>query len=382
MNVLDAAYLLVLAVMPALYWALPRRRRLAGLSLMSVTALAWFSWPSALALMGVTALTYAVHARRVPGTGMTLVAIASLVLVFLGYKALPLFEQHAPPLLFIGMVFYLLKALRVLIDRYRDPTEPPVTAELFCAYMLFLPTLLIGPIHGLRQFQGDWRQQAYSARRTSIALERLLWGYAKIVLLGSCLVNRWFAGAIAVMGSTGDWPRLYEYLSDLRYGLHLYFTFAGASDVAIAFAALLGFRIEENFNHPFASSSITEFWRRWHMSLSNWARHYIYAPLAALTRHHMATLILTMGLIGFWHEFSARYVIWGAYHGFGLVVHHGWVALTHRSQAWETVRVRAWYRVLAICITFQFVTLGFGITRAATGAEFLVQLRRLVWGAS
>ena len=380
MNLLDAAYLMVLVAVPLLYWALPRRWRLTGLSLMSVATLAWFSWLSALALVAVTALTFAVHARRAPGTGPTLAAIVALVLVFVAYKSLPVFEWQTAPLLLIGMAFYLLKALRVLIDRYRNPAEQPVPADLFCAYMLFLPTLLIGPIHGLRQFQADWRQQAYSGRRTSLALERLLWGYVKIVLLGGYLIN--FKFALAIDGLAGDSPRAYEYLANLRYGLHLYFTFAGASDVAIAFAALLGFRIDENFNHPFASSSIAEFWRRWHMSLSGWARHYIYAPLAAVTRHHTATLILTMGLIGFWHEFSARYLIWGAYHGLGLVVHHRWTALTDRSAAWRAVRQHVWYRALAICVTFQFVMLGFGIARAETGAEILRQLQRLVFGAS
>ncbi|WP_307690843.1 MBOAT family O-acyltransferase [Variovorax ginsengisoli] len=363
-----------------MYWALPRRWRLTGLSVISVATLAWFSLPSALALLAVTALTFAVHVRRVPGTWPTLAAIVSLVLVFLAYKSLALFEWQASPLLLIGMAFYLLKALRVLLDRYRSPTESPVPPDVFCAYMLFLPTLLIGPIHGLRQFHADWRQQAYSTGRTSLALERLLWGYAKIVLLGSWLINLKFAFAIA--GLAGEWPRLYEYLADLRYGLHLYFTFAGASDVAIAFAALLGFRIDENFNHPFASSSIAEFWRRWHMSLSGWARHYVYAPLAAVTRHHTATLILTMGLIGLWHEFSARYLIWGAYHGAGLVVHHRWVAWTDRSAAWQAVRQQAWYQVMAICVTFQFVMLGFGIARANSSADLLRHFHRLVFGAS
>ena len=336
MNLIEFRYLIMLVFLPILYWLLPRSMRLLAVSIFSLAAVAAFSYNSALALALITIFTYFVyHAAFITARQITL-SIIALALIFLAYKCLPLVgtsgasiaTNETGPIVLIGMAFYMLKAIRVLMDRQREPMRGSVPADLFFAYMLFFPTILIGPIHGLQEFHNDWRQQSFSAERSSSAVERLIWGYAKLVLIGGYLVN--FKMVYAIQDLPPGFYRFTEYLQDLRYGLHLYFTFAGASDVAIAFSSMLGFRIGENFNHPFMATSIAEFWRRWHISLSSWVRNYVYAPLAAATRNHGATLILTMGLIGAWHELSVRYLIWGAYHGAGLVIHHRWSVYSNR----------------------------------------------------
>lgn len=385
MNLLDPVYFLLILLAPLVYWMLPRMYRLAFLNMVSMAALAWFSPLSGLMLVLVTTFTYGLQTRARQSKGVALSGLGGLILLFAGYKSLPLVHallpvDHGSPMFYlqwVGFAFYSLKAMHVLLERYKGTLNKVAPAEFF-AYMLFLPTLLIGPIHRFQAFQTDWLQQSPSAKNLSLAIERGVWGYAKIVLLGSYMVNvklDWY-----IVSLPADMPRAIEYLRNLRYGLHLYFTFAGSSDVAIAFAALLGFRINENFNYPFFSTSIADFWRKWHISLSDWAKHHVYGTLVTVTRHHLMALLLTMMIIGLWHEFSARYLIWGAYHGLGLVLYYRWSSLMAGRSWFDAFRAGRFYRAAAMFVTFNFVMMGFGITRAENAGQIIHNFQRLIFG--
>jgi D-alanyl-lipoteichoic acid acyltransferase DltB (MBOAT superfamily) len=388
-SLLSPVYLLALLLFPVLYWLLPRQYRLQFIAVGTLTILAYFSPVSAMVLAMVAILTFVLQASIGESRSVSRLGFGLLALMFAGYKSVPLMHESileflpadigAPfeDLLFIGFSFYMLKAMHILIERYKGSLAPTPPIEFF-AYMMFLPTLLVGPIHRIRQFQTGWLQQSLAEKQVSLAVERLIWGYAKVVLLGGYLVSSKLG--IWIANLSPDMVQTIAYLENLSYGLHLYFIFSGASDIAIAFAALLGFRINENFESPFSSGDIAEFWRRWHISLADWVREYIYGTLVSMTRRHQLALMMTMIMIGLWHEFSGRYLIWGAYHGLGLVVFYRWTALTGRWQWWVAAKSHLLYRALAIFVTFNFVITGFAITRAESSVQIADIFSQLFFG--
>lgn len=149
--------------------------------------------------------------------------------------------------------------------------------------------------------------------------------------------------------------------------LDLYVAFSGASDLAIGYALAMGFRIQENFRFPFLARSIPDFWRRWHMSLTFWCRDYVYAPIAAATRRPVLGITLAMAVIGLWHEFSLRYLLWGLYHGAGILLTHRLAAL---ARPWlpEEGRVARALRPVGTAATLLFVVSSFAVTNRLDGA--------------
>ena len=148
-------------------------------------------------------------------------------------------------------------------------------------------------------------------------MERILYGYVKITLLGNLLVNGWFAQWIAAIAESH--VRFKIYLSVVRNGLDVYFQFSGYSDIAIGFALLLGYRVIENFNWPYLQPNISRFWQSWHISLSRWCRDYVYAVVLSSSRSPALAALSTMLVIGLWHAISLNYFFWGLYHAFGII---------------------------------------------------------------
>ena len=196
----------------------------------------------------------------------------------------------------------------------------------------------------------------------SLGMERILYGYVKIVFIANFLVNRELADFILVNPGMGD--ALVEYLLCLKYGLNLYFQFAGYSDIAIGFALLLGFRVEENFHFPFLAVNINDFWKRWHMTLSSWCRDYIYISIRAFRGNAALAVILAMLVLGIWHELSWRYIIWGLYHGVGIALWQGFQWMKSRFSHPFAGNMGMPGTLLAWLLTMNFVILGFAITRA------------------
>ncbi len=373
MNLLDPLYLILASILIIGYWLVPRIWRLWYLSIGSGLILSFFSWISAIILVVISILT--LIALRFPANRLIhgLWGIIILILIFIAYRALP----SNNIIIFIGLAFYLLKAIHFLMENYKGHLGKISTDMLF-AYLMFFPSLLIGPIHRYKEFQSDWQRQTFDKSIISLALERLIWGYAKLVILADYLFHRKIMNLITTIEP--DYPRLAEYLQSLQYGFHLYFSFSGATDIAIALALMLGFRLNENFNNPFLSTNIAEFWRRWHISLSDWCRSYIYQPVASLTRNHQLAIVATMIGIGLWHEFSFRYLLWGGYHAFGLVVYYKFTNTFGETieNSYKDSVIMLWIiKIISILITFNFVILGFEITRSQ---DIILNYQRLIFG--
>lgn len=258
-------------------------------------------------------------------------------------------------LLPMGISFVVFEEISYLVDVYRGTSSP---ARRFSHYALFLslfPHSIAGPI-----FRWKDLEQQLVARKESVgaALDgfvRFCFGLAKKVLIA----NQVARVADAVFGQpVASLPTFYAWFGLLAYTLQIYFDFSGYSDMAIGLGKILGFSFKENFDSPYRSTSITEFWRRWHISLSTWLRDYLYIPLGGnregvLKRYR--NLIIVFLTCGFWHGANWTFIVWGAYHGALLVF--------EQSRAWKSSIGRL-PGALSIPFTFLLVMFGWVFFRA------------------
>ena len=213
----------------------------------------------------------------------------------------------------IGISFYIFQAISYIIDVYRGDT--PATENLvdFAAFIALFPQLIAGPVLRYKDIASQFTQRSHSVDKFALGVQRFMLGFIKKVIIADSLaplVNQGFA--------LQDPSFLDAWLAVLAYTAQLYFDFSGYADMAIGLGLMMGFRFMENFAHPYISQSITEFWRRWHISLSSWLRDYLYIPLGGNRRGQIITyrnLFLTMLLGGLWHGANWTFLIWGAWHG-------------------------------------------------------------------
>ncbi len=368
-----------LAGTTALFWACPARLRFQALALITLVFLVVKSPPSALVLLLLTLLTATLtRGTRLEGR-QTLIALAPAAASLVFFKLLSSAESEdllRGTLIPLGLSFYTLRCMHYVLERYMGRIEQKPLPDL-AEYLFFLPTIFIGPIHRYPAFDRERRRHRWDAGLFSDGLERILYGYVKITVIGNFLIAQvyldWVPGAAEPATS------LDAYLAMLGIGFGLYMQFSGASDVAIGFARLLGIRVMENFDWPFLSTSLPQFWQRWHISLTSWAREYVFAGVTSLTRSPALSAIATMVVIGLWHEMSLRYLLWGLYHGLGIAV---WQRVARRwpPAPQEPAALGVLRRVFGWLLTLHFVMLGFLLVRQPDLASMLGVLRLLVMG--
>ena len=247
----------------------------------------------------------------------------------------------------IGISFYTFQAISYSVDVYRGKyTGRPDFLE-FCFYLSFFPLLLAGPITRAGRFLPQIRR-AEPATRHELRLG--LW----LIILG-LLKKGVLADYLAVYNNLAfDSPVSYSgyelLMAVIGYTMQIYLDFSGYSDLSIGIASLMGFRLDVNFRFPYRSLNLTEFWRRWHISLSTWFRDYVYIPLGGNRKGEARTLLnnfLTMVVAGLWHGSTWMFVLWGALHGAGLAVHklcRGW--LKKIPDTWP-VKALSWLLTMA-----------------------------------
>lgn len=228
-----------------------------------------------------------------------------------------LFLREMPWVTALGAAYFTLRAVHVALDHWADRYEIPSWSELFC-YMLFFPVFLAGPINRYPQFSRAIDRRRQDARDLFIGLERMLIGLFMVVVCGGWLADS-MGSNLALIGA-GWSPFALDWALSAVSWVELYFVFAGMSSVAIGGARIIGLEIEENFNHPYLAKNLVEFWQRWHISLTQWCRDYIYAPIAAWTRQPILGVFAAMMVLGLWHESSTYYVIWAMWQALGIVL--------------------------------------------------------------
>lgn len=213
----------------------------------------------------------------------------------------------------IGISFYTFQIMSYSIDLYRGQTDVQKNFIAFGTYVTLFPQLIAGPIVRYRDVDDQLTERAENAEKFASGIERFCVGLGKKVLLGDSMaaLYTYFKTAAEFEGSVlGAWMIV------LCFTLHIYYDFSGYSDMAIGLGRMFGFEFLENFDYPYISRSITEFWRRWHMSLSTWFREYVYIPLGGNRKGKARTylnLAVVWFLTGFWHGASWNYILWGVY---------------------------------------------------------------------
>ncbi len=234
-------------------------------------------------------------------------------------KGFPSFGQLVLP---IGISFYTFQILSYIIDLYRGKVAVQKNYFYLLLYICLFPQLIAGPIVRYETVEHEIRHRKENWGEFVEGLERVIFGLAKKVLLANTmavLVEGTYSFGIERAGTLLAW------LATLAYTFQIYFDFSGYSDIAIGLGRMFGFHFRENFNYPYMSTSIGEFWRRWHISLGSWFRDYVYIPLGGnrcSRARHLFNIMVVWGLTGFWHGAQWSFLIWGLYFGVLIVLEH------------------------------------------------------------
>jgi D-alanyl-lipoteichoic acid acyltransferase DltB (MBOAT superfamily) len=367
----------------ALYWLLPRRWQLYWVALFPTAYLLIFAQYAALgSIILMTAGCYLMSGSpdRQKNNGVLTRNIAGISLlcgIFLAYKFVQnMAAGEGETLVLLGASFYILKMIHYLAESYNRNLKPHSFLE-FSAYIVFPPTLLVGPINRFPEFLRDERRKRWDPKLFYSGLERVLFGYFKVVVLANYLLDTKLQVYIDTIG--GNDTAYGAWLGCLEYGLDLYFRFGGYCDIAIGLAALLGFRILENFHYPFIRSNISAFWKSWHISLSSWCRDYVFTPVAFLLKRPALGILASMLILGIWHELSWRYIAWGLYHGLGIVAFQMWSRVKLQMPGWLHLP-GALSTALGVIITFNFVILSFAITSTDDLSQAMAIYRTIFGG--
>jgi alginate O-acetyltransferase complex protein AlgI len=280
------------------------------------------------------------------------------------------------PLLPLGVSFFVFHAISLMMDSYRGKLKQKVRLGDALLYVAFFPQLIAGPIlrasSFMPQLASPRNPAAIRVNRTFLLILSGL--FKKVVLsnlLSTRLVEQVFAAPQAF--SRGD-----VLLAIYGYAAQIYCDFSGYTDIAIGCAMLLGYRFPRNFNAPYTATNPQDFWRRWHISLSNWLRDYLYIPLGGSRGSALRTcsnLMITMLLGGLWHGAGWTFVIWGALHGFYLIAHRVWSSI--RWTPLIRMRQTKTWRYISRLLLFHAVCLGWIFFRAPSFDIAFSMLRRL-----
>ncbi|MBI3914739.1 MAG: MBOAT family protein [Chloroflexi bacterium] len=281
----------------------------------------------------------------------------------------------------IGLSFHTFQSLSYTIEVYRGRQKAERHPGIFALYVMFYPQLVAGPIERpynlLHQF---YEKHSFDYARVTNGLKLMAWGLFKKVVIADRLAD--FVNPIF------NQPTAYEgiplILAAIFFGYQIYCDFSGYSDIAIGAAQVMGFRLMQNFNRPYAASSIADFWRRWHISLSTWFRDYLYFPLGGnrvgKLRWHF-NLLITFLVSGLWHGASWTFVIWGGLHGAYLIVAQSFDSLLARLGVKFNPNDRL-ARAAQIVITFALVSFAWIFFRASTFQDALYISTHLFTGIS
>ena len=289
-----------------------------------------------------------------------------------GKAAVPLLGWALP----VGISFYTFSAGGYLIDAYRGTVAPERSLLTFGTYLTMFPKLVSGPIASYAQLQPEFGARDVSLRQAVDGLKLFVFGMAFKILLANQLGGLW--SDVTTIGFESLSTPL-AWMAAFAYSFQLYFDFWGYSLMAIGIGRMLGFHLPENFRCPYLALSMTEFWRRWHISLSTWLRDYLYISLGGNRKGRIRTyfnLLVTMLLGGLWHGAAVRFILWGALHGIALALHKLWLSVVPGSKA-TGAEMRWFWRIPGIFFTFNLVCFGWLMFRAESMKTVQLMLHQI-----
>ena len=380
--------ILFLPVFLICYFACPKRWRNIVLLLFSILFYAYGAPTFILLLLGSTVVNFYLVKRLYQSDNPThRKALAGLAIAvslgLLGYfKYANFFVENlnallgafglepftmAKVLLPIGISFFTFQSITYVVDAYRNVHKPMERLTDYMLYIIMFPQLIAGPIVRYCDIADEIRDRGQSWSESLQGFYRFVIGLSKKVLIADVIgrqVDALLAGNLLTMGTGTAW------ITIIAYTMQLYFDFSGYSDMAIGLGKIMGFHFPENFDNPYNSASVSEFWRRWHITLGTFMRNYLYIPLGGnrCSKPRMYfNLWVVFLLSGLWHGASWNFVIWGAYHGFWLVL--------------ERIGLGNFYekigKIPSVIITFLIVTVGWAIFRIENLSDAATFISRL-----
>ena len=297
--------------------------------------------------------------------------LTATLLTSAGFNMQPLLLNTLLP---VGISFYTFQSLSYTIDVWRGEMKPERSILRFALFVSFFPQLVAGPIVRAKQFIPALNNRN---RHFRVASQDV---YIAFFLIGGGLLKKMGADWLAanIIDRVYQAPAMFSSLETvtavLAYGLQIYGDFSGYTDIALGSARLLGFNLTENFNRPYQSRSVSEFWRRWHISLGSWFRDYLYISLGGNRKRVYVNLFVTMFLCGLWHGAAINFVLWGLYHGAFLMI--------ERATGLARNRPGGVAGILRQIVTFIVVIFGWIIFRSNSWETFTGVLASLATGTA
>ena len=272
----------------------------------------------------------------------------------------------------IGISFFTFQGLSYVIDVYRDKKLVQKNFFSVLLYIAFFPQLIAGPIVRYQDIATQINQREFSVDRVSRGMYRFIFGLGKKVLIAN---QMGFVADTVFNSDPNAVGMLPAWVGAICYTLQIFFDFSGYSDMAIGLGCIFGFDFLENFNYPFIASSIQEFWRRWHISLSTWFKEYVYIPLGGNRKGKVRTTLnklIVFFLTGFWHGANFTFIVWGMIHG-----------LFQMLETYQIVPTKKkWFKPIGHIYAMLVVTLAFVIFRADTLTQAFTILGHMFNGAA
>lgn len=253
----------------------------------------------------------------------------------------------------IGISFFTFQALSYVIDVYRGDASVQKNFGKVLLYISFFPQLIAGPIVKYHDVEAEINNRKQTPEEIGKGIRRFIAGLSKKVLIANTMglvADNLFGAAVTGITGPGAW------LGAVSYMLQIYFDFSGYSDMALGLGMMFGFHFHENFDYPYISASIREFWRRWHMSLSGWFKEYLYIPLGGNRRGKFRTVVNKMIVFvctGIWHGASFNFLFWGIYHGFFLMLEE-YIPFIGKKGGKLKSFFQHVYALLVVCVGFVF----------------------------
>ena len=380
-------FLLFFAVVLAVYWSIPRKWQMTRIWVLVAASFHFYAaWSAELAFL-VTATTLAdyLFGRLMDATErvrlrraimITSIGMNLSILCYFKYRGFFLNELHdllvtagrdpgyakydmRALALFVpfGISFYTFEAVSYAVDVYRRKIKAETSLPRFLLFILFLPHLVSGPIVRAGDFlQQTRRPKRWNWVRVQVGVQLLLMGAFKKM----AIADRMAVFCDPIFHEPDKYNTGAVWMAVLAYSIRIYADFSGYSDMAVGLAHLLGYKLTNNFNMPYLAANVSEFWRRWHISLSTWLRDYLFIPLGGSRGSNFATcrnLMITMTLGGLWHGAAWSFVLWGVAHGLLLIIHRHFAAFAAARPALDAALKTTVGTGFRITVTFVCVSL-------------------------
>lgn len=372
-------YFSILIISLVAYWLTPRQRIR---NILLIVSSLYFIYSldrwSALVVLSLSVTSYCfgliIHRYKkkawIHALSVTLVLAILLVFKYLGFltgvlnsitsfiNVLPTFDvRHL--LLPLGISYITFKHISYLTDIKWKLVEPGNFID-FLLYSSLFTIFVAGPIERFERLKPQ-----LETKKINFAWNHIDYGFMRIVfgMFKKLILADWIGFLISpIWSSPHEYGHLVRLLALIGYSFQIYFDFAGYSDIAIGSSRLFGLNIMENFNNPYLAPNISQFWRRWHISLSDWIRDYLFFPLSKVSRKKTWQIfcvpVIAMAICGLWHGPAWHFIFWGIWHGVGLSVLQLWNQRKRKNKKLAKATREKWFHYVAIAMNFSFVTLG------------------------